>query len=138
MSGRGKLDSICNKVVDDLFYSIHIAFYHYIGTSKFMLKKQTLIIDWLCGTVHHTVQQIRYAEWYRVQERLWRAEVEKNPKNEEAWNNYYRAARYGGWENFLKVNGYPTYRLIDRNGNLLDVNADHRNLDALKNLLKAL
>ncbi|MBQ8449944.1 MAG: TlpA family protein disulfide reductase [Bacteroidaceae bacterium] len=41
-------------------------------------------------------------------------------------------------ENFLKVNGYPTYRLIDCNGNLLDVNADPRNLDALENLLKAL
>ena len=41
-------------------------------------------------------------------------------------------------ENFLKVNGYPTYRLIDRNGNLLDVNADPRNLDALENLIKAL
>ena len=41
-------------------------------------------------------------------------------------------------ESFLKVNQYPTYRLIDRNGNLLDVNADPRNLDALENLLKAL
>ena len=41
-------------------------------------------------------------------------------------------------ENFLKVNQDPTYRLIDRNGNLLDVNADPRNLDALENLLKAL
>ncbi len=41
-------------------------------------------------------------------------------------------------ENFLKVNQYPTYRLIDRNGNLLDVNADPRNLDALENLVKAL
>lgn len=41
-------------------------------------------------------------------------------------------------ENFLKVNQYPTYRLIDSNGNLLDVNADPRNLDALENLIKAL
>ena len=41
-------------------------------------------------------------------------------------------------ENFLKVNQYPTYRLIDRNGNLLDVNSDPRDLDALENLLKAL
>ena len=41
-------------------------------------------------------------------------------------------------ENFLKVNGYPTYRLIDRNGNLLDVNADPRNLDVFENLIKAL
>ena len=37
-------------------------------------------------------------------------------------------------ENFLKVNGYPTYRLIDRNGNLLDANADPRNLDAFDTL----
>ena len=41
-------------------------------------------------------------------------------------------------ENFLKVNQYPTYRLIDRNGNLLDVNADPLNLDAFENLIKAL
>ena len=41
-------------------------------------------------------------------------------------------------ERFLRVNSYPTYRLIDRNGNLLDVNADPRNLDAFENLIKAL
>ena len=41
-------------------------------------------------------------------------------------------------ESFLKVNQYPTYRLIDRNGNLLDVNADPRDLDAFENLIKAL
>ena len=39
-------------------------------------------------------------------------------------------------ESFLKVNQYPTYRLIDRNGNLLDVNADPRDLDAFESLLK--
>ena len=41
-------------------------------------------------------------------------------------------------ENFLKVNRYPTYRLIDSNGNLLDVNSDPRDLDAFENLIKAL
>ena len=41
-------------------------------------------------------------------------------------------------ERFLRVNSYPTYRLIDRNGNLLDVNADPRNLDAFENLIKSL
>ena len=66
MSGRGKLDSIGYKVVDDLFYSIHIALDYCIGSYEFMLKEQALIIDGLCGTVHHTVQQIRYAEWYRM------------------------------------------------------------------------
>ncbi|MBQ2126618.1 MAG: thioredoxin family protein, partial [Bacteroidaceae bacterium] len=40
-------------------------------------------------------------------------------------------------ESFLKVNQYPTYRLIDSNGNLLDVNADPRDLDAFENLIKA-
>ena len=49
--------------------------------------------------IENVVKVQRSAEWYRAQESLWRAKVEKNPKNEEAWNNYYRAARYGGWEN---------------------------------------
>ena len=39
-------------------------------------------------------------------------------------------------ESFLKVNQYPTYRLIDRLGNLLDVNADPRDFDAFESLLK--
>ena len=37
------------------------------------------------------------AEWYKTQERLWKAEVKKNPKNEEAWKNYYNAMRYRYW-----------------------------------------
>ena len=36
-------------------------------------------------------------EWYKTQERLWKAEIDKNPKNEEAWKNYYYAVRYKGW-----------------------------------------
>lgn len=37
------------------------------------------------------------AEWYKTQERLWKAEVDRNPKNEEAWENYYRTVRYRSW-----------------------------------------
>ena len=37
------------------------------------------------------------AEWYKAQERLWKAEIDKNPKNEEAWRNYYLAVRYSSW-----------------------------------------
>ena len=37
------------------------------------------------------------AEWYKTQERLWKAEIDKNPQNEEAWGNYYRAVRYRSW-----------------------------------------
>lgn len=39
-------------------------------------------------------------------------------------------------ENYLQINGYPTYKLIDQDGNLLDVNADPRNLNALEGLIK--
>ncbi len=41
-------------------------------------------------------------------------------------------------ENFLKVNSFPTYRLIDAEGHLLDVNADPRDLNALERVLKKL
>ena len=39
-------------------------------------------------------------------------------------------------ENYIGVTGYPTYRLIDRDGMLLDVNASPQPLDALANLLE--
>lgn len=39
-------------------------------------------------------------------------------------------------ENYIQINGYPTYKLVDQNGNLLDVNADPRQLDALEGLVK--
>ena len=76
-----------------------------------------------------------------------------NRSDEESWKNVIKEYDVTGEnvvhynlpneqqsavENFLKVNQYPTYRLIDRNGNLLDVNADPRNLDALENLVKVL
>ncbi len=41
-------------------------------------------------------------------------------------------------ERFLGVNSFPTYKLIDRDGNILDVNADTRALNALENLLKTM
>lgn len=39
-------------------------------------------------------------------------------------------------ENYIGVQGYPTYKLIDQNGTLLDVNADPIDLDALAGLLE--
>lgn len=39
-------------------------------------------------------------------------------------------------EKFIGVKGYPTYKLIDRDGTLLDVNADPIDLDALAGLLE--
>ena len=39
-------------------------------------------------------------------------------------------------ENFLQVHSFPTYKLIDRDGSVLDVNADPRNLEGLARLLE--
>lgn len=39
-------------------------------------------------------------------------------------------------EHFLQVHAFPTYKLIDRNGNVLDVNADPHDLEGLANLLE--
>ena len=39
-------------------------------------------------------------------------------------------------EHFLQVHSWPTYKLIDRDGKVLDVNADPRDLEALARLLE--
>ncbi|MBE6332288.1 MAG: hypothetical protein E7070_08305 [Bacteroidales bacterium] len=39
-------------------------------------------------------------------------------------------------ENFLNIHSFPSYRLIDRDGTMLDVNADPRMLDALAKMLE--
>jgi hypothetical protein len=36
-------------------------------------------------------------EWYVEQAELWKKELEKNPKNPEAWYNYYNANRYASF-----------------------------------------
>jgi hypothetical protein len=48
-----------------------------------------------------TVYSIRVVhhenEWYLNQIRLWKMEVDKNPKNPDAWYNYYKAYRYANF-----------------------------------------
>ena len=76
-----------------------------------------------------------------------------NSSEEESWKNVIKeynvtgdnvvhynlpAGQQASIEHFLGVNSYPTYRLIDRDGNILDVNADPRDLNALENLLKVM
>lgn len=41
-------------------------------------------------------------------------------------------------ETFLNVHSYPSYRLVDRDGDLLDLDVDARNLPALEELLRKL
>ena len=37
------------------------------------------------------------SSWYKEQKDLWKAETRKDPTNETAWRNYYKAARYMAW-----------------------------------------
>ena len=74
-----------------------------------------------------------------------------NNSSDEAWQNVIKQydvlgdnvvhynlpeAQQSAIEKFVKITGYPTFKLIDREGNLLDVNADPRDLEALARLLK--
>ena len=76
-----------------------------------------------------------------------------NRSDEESWKNVIKeynvtgdnvvhynlpAEQQTAIEHFLGVNSFPTYKLIDRDGNILDVNADPRDLNALENLLKTM
>ena len=60
--------------------------------------------------------------------------------SDEAWKNvvHYNlpADQQSAVEHFLQVHSWPTYKLIDRDGKVLDVNADPRNLEALAKLLE--
>ena len=74
-----------------------------------------------------------------------------NSSDEESWKNVIKEYNVTGdnvvhynlpteqqaaIENYLGVNSYPTYKLIDRNGNILGVNADPRDLNALEGVIK--
>ena len=76
-----------------------------------------------------------------------------NNSSDESWKNVIKqydvtgdnvvhynlpADQQSAIERFLGVNSFPTYKLIDRNGQVLDVNADPRNLDALSRVLEQL
>jgi hypothetical protein len=44
-------------------------------------------------TVHSVIVEWRDVEWYKTQEKLWKADIDKNNQNGEAWMNYYGAVR---------------------------------------------
>lgn len=47
-------------------------------------------------------------------------------------------AQQSAVENFLKVNAWPSYRLIDQEGNILDINADPRHLEQMTQFIESL
>ncbi len=44
--------------------------------------------------VYRIIYVTKSNNWYLNQAKLWQKEVMKNPKNPEAWRNYYLATRY--------------------------------------------
>ena len=52
--------------------------------------------------VYRIVYEVMPNEWYQKQAELWEKEIEKNPKNEDAWYNYYNANRYAFFEDIEK------------------------------------
>ena len=44
-------------------------------------------------TVVGIAEEFHELPWYEEQARLWKIEIDQNPKNEEAWMNYYQAKR---------------------------------------------
>ena len=76
-----------------------------------------------------------------------------NRSEDEAWKNVIKeydllgddivhynlpAEQQSAVERFLNVHSFPSYRLIDRDGTVLDVNADPRNLERLAGVLEKL
>lgn len=66
------------------------------------MKKHLLILSLLISSltwaqeaqkVHSITKEMHKFSWYETQAKLWKAELDKNPKNPEAWYNYYSAER---------------------------------------------
>lgn len=72
-------------------------------------------------------------------ESSWRNLIEEcNAKGDNVYHYNLPPSQQAEIETFLKVSGYPTFRLVDREGHLLDVNADPRRAGALETILKNL
>jgi hypothetical protein len=41
--------------------------------------------------VYSIVKEVQELDWYKEQAKLWKSEIDKNPKNGEAWYYYYQA-----------------------------------------------
>ena len=63
-----------------------------IGSLSLLLMASNLMAQ-KKETVHSVIVEWHEEEWYKTQEKLWKADIDKNKKNAEAWINYYSAVR---------------------------------------------
>jgi hypothetical protein len=59
---------------------------------------------------------IKSQEWYKTQEDLWKKEISENPRNEDAWYNYYFASRYARMREDEKVRKEQLNLIVDEIG----------------------
>jgi hypothetical protein len=63
-----------------------------IGSLSLLLMASNLMAQ-KKETVHSVIVEWHEEGWYKTQEKLWKADIDKNKKNSEAWMNYYSAVR---------------------------------------------
>ena len=69
----------------------------------------------------------------------WKNIIEEyNIKGDNCYHYNLPADQQGLIEKYLQIGGYPTYKLFDREGNLLPYNVDARNLKDMKYILDKL
>ena len=72
-------------------------------------------------------------------EKTWKAIIEEYKVSGDNVVHYnLPAVQQSAVEKFLKVNSWPTYKLIDREGNILDVNADPRIIDTFEKMIRSM
>ena len=72
-------------------------------------------------------------------EKTWKAIIEEYKVSGDNVVHYnLPAVQQSAVEKFLKVNSWPTYKLIDRDGNIMDVNADPRIIDSFEKMIRSM
>lgn len=72
-------------------------------------------------------------------EKTWKTIIEEYKVSGDNVVHYnLPAVQQSAVEKFLKVNSWPTYKLIDREGNILDVNADPRIIDTFEKMIRSM
>ncbi len=75
----------------------------------------------------------------RSSDEAWKSVIKKyNVTGENVVHYNLPQAQQTAIESFIGVTGFPTYKLFDREGNMLDMKVDARNLNNLEKLLKNL
>ena len=81
-----------NQILSYLMLSIIFCISCELGQSRQMKPEK----------VYRIVYEAQSNEWYQTQSQLWKAEIEINPNNPEAWYSYYNANRYANFEDIDK------------------------------------